>query len=130
MKLKTIILVAITVISAPSFANHGAPAPAPKPLAIACPSTDFKKFIYAFADSVEVQKAFTKIPGVDNEETTFPMIPSASKREEERMGLHLENVTKNSAKVVLDKDQTDYKVAFYFEKKACWTLVKVEDLSG
>ncbi len=127
----TLIASLLLLTSVPSFANH-AEAHAPKAVAseVKCPSQNFKKFIHAYAESEEVQKAFTKIPGVENDETTFPMIFDAERRKTESMNLKIEELKDKTAKVIIDKDETDYKVAFYFEKKKCWTLVKVDDLSG
>lgn len=98
--------------------------------ATACPSQDFKVFLNVFADSTKVQKAFTQIPNVSFDKLTFPIIPGAKARKKDDLNLSVAQLKKNSAKVVLDKSETDYRIEFYFEKKECWMLVRAEDVSG
>ena len=58
------------------------------------------------------------------------MIPNAQNRKNDNLNLKVKQLKSNTAKVVLDKNETDYKIIFYFEKKNCWMLIKAEDLSG
>lgn len=126
MKMKTTLIAGALLLSSVSgFAQFAATKKTP-----VCPSQDFKVFLDAFTASKEVQKAFTQLSNVPADKVTYPIIPSAKTRKSEGMTLKVEQLKKNSAKVVLDKDQTDYRIEFYFQKQDCWTLVRAEDVSG
>lgn len=95
-----------------------------------CPSTNFKKFLSAFTESSDLQQTFSQLPQTSDSQVTFPVIPNAENRKSEGMEIHVAKLKRNRAQVILDKPETDFKVVFYFQKKACWQLVRIQDLSG
>lgn len=122
-----------------------APAPAPAATATACPSQDFGAFLAAFADSAQVQRAFTARPlrsesvdanadpepkpvvaMLDGDALTFPLMPSREKQQAD--GLVLSQTELNGDKqVMLAKPDTDYQLSFFFRKGECWTLYRMRD---
>lgn len=121
-----------------------APAVAAKP-ATACPSQDFDAFLSAFADSAEVQSAFTQRPlrsesvdanadpepkpvtaMLDGAALKFPLMPSRDKQQAD--GLVLSQTELNGDKqVMLAKPDTDYQLSFFFRKGECWSLYRMRD---
>jgi hypothetical protein len=114
----------------------------------ACPSAKFSAFFAAYADSVALQKAFTDYPlahvlldhAVEPEpreikvrlakgKLAFPLIPSRAERKRAALALRIDEVTAQSAKVSLFKEDTGYKVEYFFRKDACWKLERKEDRS-
>lgn len=120
MRLKTTIIAGLLSLSSLSL----------QAAKLECPSLDFKTFLNAYMADVTVQKAFTQIPGTPIEKLTFPMIPNADSLKKEGMKLSIKRPKRNHAEVYLEKDQTDYRIIFYFNKKACWQLIRAEDVSG
>jgi len=120
------------------------PAAAATP-ATACPSQDFDAFLSAFADDVEVQRAFTQRPlrsetvdanadpepkpvtaMLDGDAIKFPLMPSRAKQQAD--GLVLSQTELNGDKqVLLAKPDTDYQLSFFFRKGECWTLYRMRD---
>lgn len=113
---------------------------------LACPSQDFSAFLNAFAERVEVQRAFTTYPlqkqhlesGADPEpkpvvrnlsrsQVSFPVIPAASERKLKQLTLRAEPVGDSAVKLFLVKADTDYQVVYFFNKDACWRLDRIED---
>jgi len=120
-------------------------APAAATPATACPSQDFDAFLAAFADDVEVQRAFTQRPlrsetvdanadpepkpvtaMLDGDALAFPLMASRAKQQAE--GLVLSQSELNGDKqVMLAKPDTDYQLSFFFRKGECWTLYRMRD---
>ncbi|MFK3649770.1 hypothetical protein ACI2IY_15250 [Lysobacter enzymogenes] len=120
------------------------PAAAATP-ATACPSQDFDAFLSAFADDIEVQRAFTQRPlrsetvdanadpepkpvtaMLDGDAIKFPLMPSRVKQQAD--GLVLSQTELNGDKqVLLAKPDTDYQLSFFFRKGECWTLYRMRD---
>jgi hypothetical protein len=113
-----------------------------------CPSRTFEGFFAAFADSVDLQKAFTRRPlrsdSIDArtepepkpitkmlsaEALEFPLVPSRQQVADE--GLEISIKTSGSDTVVeLTKPETDYMVSYYFERAGdCWRLHRKNDES-
>ncbi|QQP97403.1 hypothetical protein [Lysobacter enzymogenes] len=124
--------------------EKAAPAAAATP-ATACPSQDFDAFLAAFADDVEVQRAFTERPlrsetvdanadpepkpvtaMLDGDAIKFPLMASRAKQQAD--GLVLSQTELNGDKqVLLAKPDTDYQLSFFFRKGECWTLYRMRD---
>lgn len=120
-------------------------APAPAAATTACPSQDFAAFLAAFADSADVQRAFTQRPlrsesvdanadpepkpvvaMLDGDALSFPLMPSRAKQQAD--GLVLSQTELNGDKqVMLAKPDTDYQLSFFFRKGECWTLYRMRD---
>ena len=114
--------------------------------ATACPSQDFKAFYAAFADSAEVQRAFTARPlasdtidaAADPEPRTvttildgaalaFPVVPTAAERKRVRLETRIMALSATEAEVALAVADTDQQLRFLFRKTACWELYKMAD---
>ncbi len=117
-------------------------------LRISCPAADFSVFMRAFSNDVDVQKAFTKSPlknqrlDIDAEpepriviqnlgrhQIQFPVLPLREERGNQLLEISVDGVTADSAKVTLFKPDTDYQIYYFFEKSACWKLVRIENWS-
>ncbi|MGH8082813.1 MAG: hypothetical protein ACREP7_19705 [Lysobacter sp.] len=126
--------------------QNAAPPPAPPAVpATACPSQDFDTFLKAFADDVDVQKAYTQRPlqsetvdanadpepkpvtaMLDGDALHFPLMPSNQKQQAD--GLVSSQTELNGDKeVMLAKPDTDYQLSFFFRKGECWTLYRMRD---
>lgn len=130
---------------APTGAAPAASAAATPATATACPSQDFDAFLAAFADEIEVQRAFTQRPlrsetvdanadpepkpvtaMLDGDALKFPLMASRAKQQAE--GLVLSQSELNGDKqVMLAKPDTDYQLSFFFRKGECWTLYRMRD---
>lgn len=137
IKQKTLFISMLLLLSVNSYAAQQPPTAVPYPTkaAIKCPSSDFHKFLAAFKDNVKLQKAFTLLPQTVSPQVEFPVIPNAKDRIADRITLSIKELTNTHAKVILDKAETDYRLAFTFvknasTKNACWRLIRIEDLSG
>ncbi|WP_206409503.1 hypothetical protein, partial [Lysobacter enzymogenes] len=113
--------------------------------ATACPSQDFDAFLAAFADDIQVQRAFTQRPlrsetvdanadpepkpvtaMLDGDALKFPLMASRARQQAE--GLVLSQTELNGDKqVMLAKPDTDYQLSFFFRKGECWTLYRMRD---
>lgn len=113
--------------------------------ATACPSQDFDAFLAAFADDIQVQRAFTQRPlqsetvdanadpepkpvtaMLDGDALKFPLMASRAKQQAD--GLVLSQTELNGDKqVLLAKPDTDYQLSFFFRKGECWTLYRMRD---
>jgi hypothetical protein len=127
-------------------AQSAVPTPAPTSVALACPSPSFDGFLKAFIESVEVQKAFSTEPlesqAVDAmaepepalvtkmltaAELQFPLIPSEQKQASEGLKMRQSILENGDIKVMLEKEDTDYQMSFYFKKGMCWKLVRIRN---
>jgi len=122
-------------------------APVEEPKAMACPSQDFSAFLADFAQSPDLQKAFTRVPMkkqitvdaepepkqvstlLDRSELVFPLIPEAKAREANGLTLEIVDKSDTSATVKLQKPDTGYKVIYRFSFEGCWSLDEVQDFS-
>jgi hypothetical protein len=130
-KKNVLLLSALALLSIRGYAEPTATTAAnPTSATMQCPSTSFPKFLTAFIDSPDLQKTFTHLPASVSSTMPSPIIPSAKTRNAEGMKIHTTKLKRNRAEVILDKPETDFKVVFYFQKKKCWQLVGVKDLSG
>lgn len=133
--------------SPPAAAAQDKPAVAAAPAApaTACPSQDFDAFLAAFADSAQVQRAFTQRPlrservdanadpeprpvtaMLDGDALHFPLMPSRERQQAD--GLVLSQTELNGDRqVMLAKPDTDYQLSFFFRKGECWTLYRMRD---
>ena len=127
---KVLLLSAFVLLGAQAYADQPATViTTSTQTTVQCPSTNFKSFLSTFINSTDVQKAFTHL-STANGEVNFPVIPNAADRKAEDMRVKVAELRGTRAKVILDKPETDFKVVFYFQKKACWQLVRIQDLSG
>ena len=114
---------------------------------MACPSQDFSAFLADFAQSPDLQKAFTRVPMkkqitvdaepepkqvstlLDRSELVFPLIPEAKAREANGLTLEIVDKSDTSATVKLQKPDTGYQVIYRFSFEGCWSLDEVQDFS-
>ena len=121
--------------------------PAAAQAATACPSQDFKAFYAAFADSAEVQRAFTARPlasdtidaaadpeprtvttMLDGAALTFPVLPTAAERKRVRLETRIATLSATEVEVTLAVADTDNQLRFLFRKAAaCWELYRKAD---
>lgn len=116
--------------------------------AMVCPSRDLERFLDAFGESAEVQRAFTRSPltmlhldtsaspepatveeQVPSERVKFPVFPSAASRARAGFSMKLQARSPDRVDVTLSVADTDHQVVFTFERDACWRLVRVDDQS-
>jgi hypothetical protein len=113
----------------------------------ACPSAKFAAFFAAYADSIPLQKAYTDYPlahmlldhaaepareikvALPKEKVGFPLIPPRAQRKRAGLAFRTDDVTPQSAKVSLFKEDTGYQVVYFFRKDGCWKLERKEDRS-
>jgi hypothetical protein len=107
---------------------------------VACPSPDFRLFIDAFADSTEVQRAFTIIPIKFRQknsekfeeykgELQFPVFPDREKRTSWKVDYDVVELSAARAKVSLHltaNTAQDSLFVYHFSKDACWQLESYE----
>ncbi|MBF0183461.1 MAG: hypothetical protein HQM06_03600 [Magnetococcales bacterium] len=112
---------------------------------IACPSTDFTKFIQIFIHDITIQKKFTKFPLkkliFDHNEwpESKEVIISSDQinlfaqlredNEKNKLFIRLDKVTYNTAEITLTDGDSGYLVYYFFEKDDCWYLIGIEDWS-
>jgi hypothetical protein len=112
-----------------------------------CPAENFSEFIQIFSDDENIQRAFTQSPLKKQElkdadpepkpfvrtlrshEIKFPIFPLQKERESESLEMRVTKMTSRNAHVILEKPDTDYSILYFFQKKRCWRLVRVEDWS-
>lgn len=113
-----------------------------------CPAAEFARFLEAFAEGAEVQRAFTRSPLVRRHvdksaspeptpvearlalhEVAFPVFPNAEERGRQGRTLKVRELTSDRASVVVGKEDTDFQTVFLFERGECWRLVLVDDQS-
>jgi hypothetical protein len=113
-----------------------------------CPSADFRVFLSAFTESIQIQKLFTHFPleklqvdvdadpepkpvtkSLDRSHVSFPVIPNSAERTKNNLGIRIDNIDSSEAKVALRKEDTDYQVTYFFVKNSCWKLTRIEDWS-
>ena len=112
----------------------------------ACPSPDFNSFLKTFMGDVEIQKKFSADPlesqTVDATaepepalvtkmltatELQFPLIPSEQQQASEDLKIRQSELENGDVKVTLAKEDTDYKMSFYFKKNGCWELIRIRN---
>ena len=114
----------------------------------ACPAQKFPAFFASYADSVSVQKAFTDYPlahivldhaaqpepremklKLARAKLSFPLLPGAAERKRAGLSLKVDEADTRKARATLSKEDTGYKVVYFFRKDACWKLERIEDRS-
>ena len=127
---KALLLSALVLLSAQAFADQqGEETYEPIQPVVQCPSASFGAFLGVFIKNVNVQKTFTHIQTA-NGQVTFPVMPNAAQRKADGTVLKITRLTAKEAQVTLSKPETDFKVVYFFQRKGCWQLVRIEDLSG
>lgn len=115
---------------------------------IACPAQIFSKFIDKFSNDVSTQMAFTEVPlifqyldfskepepspvieKIGKNKIRFPVMPLHEERIDNLLTINVVHSNLIDAEVLLFKDDTDYKISFFFKKKDCWKLVRIENWS-
>lgn len=113
-----------------------------------CPSNDFNIFFEVFSKNDKVQRKFTEkiitkqyldlnsepepkpiLKKFTSESLSFPIFPLKKEQEEKRLTVQMGSITKKTASVILIRPDTDYQVMFYFIKRKCWMLERIEDWS-
>ena len=111
----------------------------------ACPAR-FDHFLRSYAQSEAVQRKATIFPlphqtldldaqpepkpvmrYVQASEAKYPLLPLAEERKREGLQLEVKNQTRTTAQVVLFKPDTGYRVIYYFTRKSCWRLQRIEN---
>ena len=115
---------------------------------VVCPSQEFTKFLKAFSERKDIQRAFTKYPlkrqqldldaepepkpiikSLELHQIEFPLIPDELERKAKSLALRIDKITSKKAKLTLSRIDTDYQVLYFFSKSQCWKLERVEDWS-
>lgn len=115
---------------------------------IPCPSNVFPEFLGRFSSDETIQREFTAellivqslevgvnpepklvVKVLPKRDVKFPVMPLAKERMNNSLRIKFLSVSLSRAEVELFKPDTDYKTSFFFEKKGCWKLVRVEDWS-
>lgn len=115
---------------------------------ISCPAADFSTFADKFSNDENIQRAFTNYPLVKQQldpdaepepkrivrklrrdQVRFPIIPLREERAKRSLQIRIDSVTVSNGKVTLIKPDTDYQVSYFFKKRGCWRLERVEDWS-
>jgi len=115
---------------------------------ISCPSQDFDKFIQIFSESKDVQMRFTKYPlkqlqlnlaaepepkpivqELWRDQVLFPVMPDEAERKQKSLVLHIDDRKSNHVELILEKDDTDYKINYFFSRDSCWYLERIENWS-
>jgi hypothetical protein len=110
--------------------------------------SDFQKFFIHFSESVQIQKKSIQIPFtesyLDSDELTkltfksrqkilseidFPVIPNRDIRSQRNYEIKIDPCKFHTAEVTLFKQDTDFKVIYFFEKKKKWILVSTQNWS-
>ena len=111
-----------------------------------CPSQDFGTFLTAFANDAGMQEAFTRRPlhsdsidvaaepepkpvsrMLDGAELRFPLMPSQQRQEQEGLKMRWTLNGNDKAEVLLAKEDTDYRTAYFFIRNDCWRLYRIRD---
>lgn len=114
----------------------------------ACPTLELEGFLKAFADSADVQKAFTRFPlarrhldksaplepapvveQLPPDKVAFPVFPNEQARARQRLSLKIRGRTSSRVEVVLLEEDTGHLIVFVFERSTCWRLVLIDDQS-
>lgn len=150
-KFQNVVFGLLLAFSCHSYAldsGNGAGKGAPDVANPQCPSQEFAGFLNAFAENVEIQKAFTKFPLkrqqldleaepepkpvlrlLSRSQVKFPIIPNAAERKTKSLNFRVDELNARRAKVILVKSDTDYQVSYFFRKNSCWKLEHIEDWS-
>ena len=114
---------------------------------IACPAIDFSVFIKSFSENTDVQRAFTNTPlhqrldlaatpdpkpivrKIRRDQVSFPVMPSREDLITKNLSMQVDEVSTQSAKVVIYKNDADYQVSYEFKFNGCWNLIAIEDQS-
>lgn len=135
-----LVLVLLLVVGASAHAGR-----------LACPAQDLPTFLIAFAESIELQKTFTRFPykygyvdtntepeftrrtrTVSREQAKFPLIQNTAERKARglQMLMNIDDEQSLQARVTIVKEDTDWQVQYYFERTPfCWELVSIDDQS-
>ncbi len=131
---------AAVAIALPLAAHAAAPAPA-------CFSGEFAPFLVAYANDIAVQRAHTLVPLkskylVDGDpdpkavvkmlaknQIVFPVMPLKAERVRTPLQMEVKALSATSAKVTLEKPDTDYVLSYHFRKNPCWQLVLMDNAS-
>jgi hypothetical protein len=134
---------------------RAAPAPPPAaPVATGaasvptCPSSDFARFLEAFAEDVALQAAFTRFPlamrrldpaadpeprpverQAAREEVALPLFPSRQARERQHLQMEVTVPGSTVREVILRGEDDGRRIVLRFEKGACWRLILIDDQS-
>jgi hypothetical protein len=154
VKRRHLALRGLLLVTACSFFSSAAVAQsvkAPAAKQLECPSSDFRKFSDAFADSVLVQRRFTRFPleyrfldtstmdavektrmiaSFDKPPFKFGFFSSWSYRKAMGFETKIDDSTANpgEAELILFKPDTDEVVAYRFRKDhACWALYLIDN---
>lgn len=114
----------------------------------ACSAETFPDFVTRFGDNVSAQRGATSSPlhwqrldlkaqpepkpvveALGLAQLPFPVMPLAAERQKASLLLDVSAPGAYLGKVTLHKADTDYLVNYYFIKKACWSLVRIDDWS-
>ena len=114
----------------------------------ACGAASFADFVVAFSDSALLQRGNTNNPlhwqhmdlkaqpeprpvlqSLDIDQVAFPVMPSAARRQQASLVLTIDAPSEYLGKVTLRKADTDFLVNYYFIKRTCWSLVRIDDWS-
>jgi hypothetical protein len=106
------------------------------------------EFLEAFAESQELQRAFTSYPlvqqqmdvaanpepkpfvrSLERSQVKFPVLPSKAERKAKSLDVRVDPLTSREARLTLFQNDTDYQVSYFFRRGSCWELERIEDAS-
>jgi hypothetical protein len=104
-------------------------------------SENFYIFFEKFSDDESIQRKFTKrrikilqleffqkkekIKNISYNDIKFPVIPIRENRIKQSLEIKVENVSKNNAKAILFRGDSDDVTTYYFRKSNCWKLERI-----
>jgi hypothetical protein len=112
-----------------------------------CPSKVFPAFLAAYLENSSVQQKFThtplkklitvdaepepeqKIVLLEKQQLNYPIVPGKEKRTADGVEVEVLEVSSDTAKVKIEKPDTDYQVVYTFKFETCWFLDEVQDYS-
>ena len=63
------------------------------------------------------------------DQVLFPVMPNALERRKKSLVLKIDEERLNHVNLTIFKEDTDYKVSYFFKKYSCWHLERIEDWS-
>lgn len=60
-------------------------------------------------------------------ELQFPLIPNEQQQASEGLKMRQSVLENGDVNVTLAKEDTDYQMSFYFNKGACWKLIRIRN---
>jgi len=66
---------------------------------------------------------------LDRQEARFPLVPAKEERAKDGLALRIDLLEARSARVTLERPDSDFRVSYFFAMEGCWRLTAIEDES-